>query len=78
MKKILLALIIAGAAGYGVLNYHFILFDKSFKILKKSKVQYQNTFVDARGAKKLELAIKPDLISAGINDVLKQIDVPSN
>ncbi len=78
MKKILLALIIAGAAGYGVLNYHFILFDKSLKILKKSKVQYQNTFVDARGAKKLELAIKPDLISAGINDVLKQIDVPSN
>ncbi len=78
MKKIILALIIAGAAGYGVLSYHFILFDKSLKILKKSTVQYQNTFVDARGAKKLELAIKPDLISAGINDVLKQIDVPSN
>ncbi len=78
MKKLLLALIIAGAAGYGVLNYHFILFDKSFKILKKSKVQYQNTFVDARGAKKLELLIKPDLISAGINDVLKQVEVPSN
>lgn len=78
MKKILLALIIAGVAGYGVLNYHFILFDKSLKILKKSKVQYQNTFVDARGAKKLELLIKPDLISAGINDVLKQVEVPSN
>lgn len=78
MKKILIALIIAGAAGYGVLSYHFILFDKSFKILQKSKVQYLNTFIDARGAKKLELALKPDLISAGINDVLKQIDVPSN
>jgi len=77
MKKIILALIIAGGAGYGVLNYHFILFDKSFKILQKSKVQYQNTFVDARGAKKLELAIKPDLISAGINDVLKQLDIPA-
>ena len=78
MKKIIFALIIAGAAGYGVLSYHFILFDKSFKILKKSTAQYQNTFVDARGAKKLELALKPDLISAGINDLIKQVDVPSN
>lgn len=78
MKKIIFALIIAGVAGYGVLNYHFILLDKSLKILKKSHVQYQNTFVDARGAKKLEMALKPDLISAGINDILKQVDVPSN
>ncbi|MFT5701930.1 MAG: hypothetical protein ACI8ZB_004834 [Desulforhopalus sp.] len=78
MKKIIFALIIAGVAGYGVLNYHFILLDKSLKILKKSNVQYQNTFVDARGAKKLEMALKPDLISAGINDILKQVDVPSN
>lgn len=77
MKKIILVLIIAGAAGYGVLNYHFILFDKSFKILQKSTVQYQNTFVDARGAKKLELALKPDLISAGIQDVIKQLEVPA-
>ena len=78
MKKIILALIIAGGAGYGVLNYHFILFDKSFKILKKSAVQYENTFVDARGAKKIELVLKPDLISAGIQDVIKQLEVPSN
>jgi hypothetical protein len=78
MKKIIFALIIAGVAGYGVLNYHFILLDKSLKILKKSNVQYQNTFVDARGVKKLEMALKPDLISAGINDILKQVDVPSN
>ncbi|BHH86028.1 hypothetical protein [Desulforhopalus sp. 52FAK] len=78
MKKIIIALVIAGAAGYGVLNYHFILFDKSFKILKKSAVQYENTFVDARGAKKLELALKPDLISAGIQDILKQLEAPSH
>ena len=74
MKKIIFALIIAGVAGYGVLNYHFILFDSSFKILKKADVQYDNTFVDARGAKKLELAMKPDLIAAGFNDLLKQLD----
>ena len=78
MKKIILALVIAGGAGYGVLNYHFILFDQSFKILKKSAVQYENTFVDARGVKKLELALKPDLISAGVQDVIKQLDAPSN
>ncbi len=78
MKKSILALIIAGAAGYGVLSYHFILFDKSLKILKKSAVRYENTFVDARGAKKLELALKPDLISAGVQDVIKQLEVPSN
>lgn len=77
MKKIILAFIVAGVAGYGVLNYHFILFDKNFKILQKSKIQYQNTFVDARGAKKLELVLNPDLISAGINDVIKQLDIPA-
>jgi len=77
MKKIILVLIIAGAAGYGVLSYHFILFDKSFKILKKTAVQYENTFVDARGAKKLELALKPDLISAGVQDVINQLEAPS-
>lgn len=78
MKKVIFALIIAGAAGYGVLNYHFILFDSSFKILQKTNIQYENTFVDARGAKKIELALKPDLISAGFNDLLKQVDGPSN
>ncbi|MEN8200100.1 MAG: hypothetical protein ABFR63_08510 [Thermodesulfobacteriota bacterium] len=70
MKKIILALVIAGAAGYGLLSYHFVLFDSSFKILKKTGVRYQDTFVDARGAKKLEIATKPDLIAAGIKDIL--------
>ncbi len=70
MKKIILMLVIAAAAGYGVLSYHFVLFDKTFKIIKKTGVRYEDTFVDARGAKKLELALKPDLIAAGINDVI--------
>ena len=74
MKKIILMLVIAAAAGYGVLSYHFVLFDKTFKIIKKTGVRYENTFVDARGTKKLELALKPDLIAAGINDVIAQID----
>ncbi len=74
MKKIILMLVIAAAAGYGVLSYHFVLFDKTFKIIKKTGVRYEDTFVDARGAKKLKLALKPDLIAAGINDVIAQVD----
>lgn len=72
MKKAILGLIIAAAAGYGLLSYHFVLLDSSLKILKKTTIRYENTFVDARGTKKFELALKPDLIAAGINDVLEQ------
>ncbi len=74
MKKLLFVLIIAAGAGYGLMGYHFILFDNNLKILKKSNVKIANTFLDARGAKKFELALKPDLISAGISDVLIQIE----
>lgn len=72
--KTIIVLVILAAAGYGVLSYHFVLFDSNLKILKKSGVRYENTFIDARGANKINLALKPDLIEAGIKDVLKQID----
>ena len=74
MKKIIVGLVIAAAAGYGLLSYHFVLLDSSLKVIKKTGVRYENTFVDARGTKKIELALKPDLIAAGINDVLSQVD----
>lgn len=74
MKKAILGLVIAGAAGFGLLNYHFILLDGSVKILKKTNVRYENTFVDARGAKKMEIALKQDLVAAGIQNVLSEID----
>lgn len=70
MKKGIIGLVVAAAAGYGMLSYHFVLLDRSVKILKKTGVRYENTFVDARGVKKVEIALKPDLIAAGINDVL--------
>ena len=73
MKKILLLLIIAGAAGYGLLSYHFILFDENLKILKKAEPTTANTFVDARGTKALEAAINPALVKAGIQDILKNL-----
>ena len=74
MKKIFVMLVIAAAAGYGLLSYHFVLFDSSLKILKKTDVRYENTFVDARGTKKLELALKPDLVAAGINNLIGEVD----
>ena len=73
MKQIVIMLVIAGIAGFGLLNYHFILFDKNLKIVKKTGARYENTFVDARGAKKLELALKPDLVSAGYKDLVEQM-----
>lgn len=73
-EKILLLLVIFLAAGYGLLRYHFILFDDSMKILRKTEVRYENTFVDARGTKKLEILLKPDLVEAGIKDLVRQLD----
>jgi hypothetical protein len=70
MKKILVLLIIAGALAGVALNYNFILFDNKMKMLKKTELTFEDTFVDARGAKKLNLLSKPALINAGIKDIL--------
>ena len=70
MKRALLVLVIAGALIFTALNYHFILVDKNFKILKKVELTFSNTFVDARGAKKLKLFLNPALVKAGIKNVL--------
>jgi len=43
------------------------------KILRKTNLRYVNTFVDARGAKKMELVLKADLIAAGINDIIAEL-----
>lgn len=69
MKKLLIALIIAGALAYGMLSYHFILMDNKVKVLKKVELAVQDTFVDARGNKKIKLLLKPSLVKAGIKDV---------
>jgi len=34
----------------------------------------ENTFVDARGAKKMELVVMPDLLEAGVKDILSEVD----
>jgi hypothetical protein len=70
MKKLLILLIVAGALAYGVLNYHFILMDKGVKVLKKVDLTFQDSFVDARGEKKINLLLTPSLVKAGIKDVI--------
>ena len=71
MKKFLVLLILlAIGAGYVLLNHHFILFDEKLRIVKKVKITTELTFVDARGAKMFKIAVEPDLIKAGIQEVL--------
>ena len=74
MKKIILLLIMA-ACVYGALSYHFILTDHSVKILKKTDLTFDNTFVDARGAKKSRLFLDPALLKAGVRDLFKEDSV---
>lgn len=68
MKK-LITLIVAAALVVGALNFHFIYLDKRVKILKKTNMTFEDTFVDARGAKKLKLLAKPALVKAGIKEL---------
>jgi hypothetical protein len=53
------------------MNFHFIYLGNRVKILKKADLTFEDTFVDARGAKKLKLYMKPSLVKAGIKDVLE-------
>jgi hypothetical protein len=71
MKKVLLILVIIGALLFSALNYHFILMDKKFKLLKKVKLTFNNTLVDARGAKKFKLFLNPSLVKAGIRKTFR-------
>ena len=73
MKKFLLFIVVVavGLAYFG-LSYHFILFDEHLKILKKNSYTFHNTLVDARGARALKLILEPDLIKAGIKDLVGQ------
>ncbi len=52
-------------------NYHFILFDDNLTVLRKSTQKFENTLVDARGTKAFQIALMPDLITAGLEAQLK-------
>ena len=68
MKK-LIVLIVAAALIAGALNFHFIYLGRSVKILKKAGMTFEDTFIDARGAKKFKLLVKPALVKAGIKEL---------
>ena len=71
MKKALVVLVVlAVLAVAGALNYHVILTDNSVKIMRKVDMTLADTFVDARGVNRLKLILKPNLVKAGIKDVL--------
>ena len=72
MKKIVGLLLLAGGV-WALFNFHFILFDAQLKILAKSHYTLDNTFVDARGAKKIRLLMNPELAKAGFKDLLKDL-----
>ena len=70
MKKIIF-LVIAAALVLGALNFHFILTDGGLRLLNKTALTFDRTFVDARGLKKHRLLTTPALVKAGIEDVLE-------
>ena len=70
IKKTIGIIIIIGII-LGLINFHFILFDSSLKILKKDKPTLDYTFIDARGAKNIKVFMNPVLIRAGIKDLIK-------
>jgi hypothetical protein len=71
MKKAVIVVIIVGVLILGALNVHVIITDGGVKVLKKTGMTFEDTFVDTRGAKKLKILTKPALIEAGIRNLLK-------
>ena len=70
MKKALI-LAIAGALVFGALRFHFIWTDSGPRVLMKTALSFEHTFVDARGLKKHKLLTTPALVEAGIKDVFE-------
>jgi hypothetical protein len=72
MKKWVGVFVLVGLV-WSLFRFHFILLDNRIKVLVKSKLTLDQTFVDARGAKKMRLLLDPDLLKAGLNDLLKEL-----
>lgn len=72
MKKMAGVLLLMGVV-WALFHFHFILFDNRIKILAKVHFTLDNTFVDARGAKKIRLLLNPELVKAGFKDILNEV-----
>ena len=70
MKKIIISLTFILGFLLTALNIHIVRLDESIEVLVKTEMTFNDTYVDARGAKKLELLAKPRLIEAGIKKLL--------
>jgi len=70
MKKTIIVAVVLGAVVLASLNFHFILMDGSIKILKKAEPAFADTWIDARGAKKYKLLLKPSLVKAGVKRLI--------
>jgi len=70
MKKIIVLMSLAGLI-FGALNIHLIWTDSGPKVLPKSSMSFEYTFVDASGINKYKLVTNPVLIKAGIRELLK-------
>ncbi|PID73991.1 MAG: hypothetical protein CSB33_01020 [Desulfobacterales bacterium] len=71
MKIAAIIIVTVAVIGFTALNFHFILLDGSLKVLTKTHLSLEDTFVDARGAKKFKLLLKPALLEAGVRETLK-------
>jgi len=71
MKKVMMvvSLLVIGAAVVS-LNIHIVRLDNSIRILRKVDMTFTDTYVDARGMKKLALLRKPALIKAGLRNLI--------
>jgi hypothetical protein len=73
LKKIIMIAIIASALYY-LLGYHYIIIDKSVKMLKKSEFTLKYTFYSTKGkAVKTVLAV-PELWKDGIGELMLEED----
>lgn len=70
MRKIIIGMTFIAGLLLTALNIHIVRLDDSVKVLVKTEMTFEDTLVDARGAKKLELLAKPRLIEAGIKQLL--------
>lgn len=71
--KLLILMTFLGAAGYFLLSYHFIYLGSSIKLLNKSRLTSDYTFVYASN-KSAESILRIDTLrEAGIGDILVEI-----
>jgi len=74
-KKIIsyILLVFLGAAGYFLLNYHFVFSGTTVKLLNKSKITSEYTFINI-SSKSVESLMRIDTLrEAGIGNVLVEM-----